>query len=209
MPEVENDGGLNRDCAGTLHLSWCLLRCPLGYGPSPRMLICGDGVWLEVARCEPLPCPEPEVPHAVVPKECNSLLHGGSCELTCDEGFLLFGGPLTCHLGQLNFPRCDRIGASAGGPVLCDAPPAVLYGDAVALSLCAGGSDGATCRLRCADGYEPSPAVPGYLECADGRWGLPWGATFGDYEASDPIAAGGFFGGRLLCAQRRATSTEP
>lgn len=188
-PRVENDGGLNGRCEGTMHLSWCMLRCRDGYDPTPQMLTCANGTWQESARCAPRGCGEPprlRGAEELQPRACSRLHHGEQCSIRCKAGRTPVGS-LACRFGQLSFPRCERPGGffspaddSGGGDQgsgeasrSCHQPPAVWHGDTAALRFCAGAPSGETCRLRCKAGFVPSVDLPSTFVCQGGTWHIP------------------------------------
>ena len=93
-------------CPPTLkHGESCEPACNHGYVLA-RPLACSLGTLSEDV-CKPKACKVPPVVNGTV--DCpESLLHGQSCDVTCDTGYERDGGLVRCDAGVLTSPVCRR-----------------------------------------------------------------------------------------------------
>ncbi len=172
----------------------CSLTCNSGYTKSGANPTCvGGTTWSGAPTCVPNSCAGP--PPAVVNgtyASCPVVASGGTCALTCANGYVKSGADQVCNLGAWSgaAPTC--------APSFCVGPPAStpngLYG------ACTNVPVGGTCSLTCNPGYTQNGASPvcvggttysGSPSCTPNSCsGQPPAVTNGTY-ASCPVVASG------------------
>ena len=76
--------------------------CHRGFTMYGEPFRCNAGKLDGVAQCKPDACAVSPPLHGTLGSCKQSLKHAESCMPSCDDGFAISGGPLTCQAGQLN-----------------------------------------------------------------------------------------------------------
>jgi hypothetical protein len=133
-------------CTDTASGGTCALTCDAGYSPSGDGLNdCYDNGWTDAQLCSPSACIQPANPANGSYATCDPTASGGTCELTCDAGFVRSGdgsnncsfgswidnqtctGPKYAFIGSLHF-RSDLGVAHADGLCKSEADASVYAG---------------------------------------------------------------------------------
>ena len=95
----------------------------------------GDPVMNEPAVCLPDPCDTFfTVPHGS--HDCLNLPSGEECSVSCDEGYTVSGGNVTCYAGSFtNIPTCEPNPCTGTPSIFGADPSAMSCGDSTCLSL--------------------------------------------------------------------------
>jgi hypothetical protein len=160
--EVEKSGKFTKfstadGCANVSTGQSCTASCNTGYSGNKVTYECTkEGFQGAAMECHPDPCDASHsVDHGKL-GQCNDHLpSGGSCQITCDEGYTR-DGETTCLAGTLQSVASCK-------PNPCDASEAPAHGNA---GTCTDHlASGASCLPTCTSGY----TVSGPSTCSQGR----------------------------------------
>ena len=143
------------DCgSGLVTDASCSFTCNTGYTPSGS-ITCTEGTLDNDAKCTANACDgsTQTVNHGTV--DCNGLVTDGSCTVTCNTGYTLSSGGVSCPAGTItNDAICT--------PDVCDSEPTSLADGTVDCG--SGLVTDASCSFACNTGYTPS----GSITCTEG-----------------------------------------